>query len=305
MTTKKNEPYAVEDDIDNEKLAEFLGEEGSLSDEQARDMAEKDFAKGFSGDRSSVVVPEQEKPPALADEKQDKQEVDDDTPATVVDDEPKPTDAERLQQRVRSLEGKFGELNSRMQKQVITQTATETKDAGIKTPTPQQVQAAYEDKRKLDDLKEEFPEYYAALEAQSRITMERIKEGMPKFDGFVSREELATMLGKEQQKGREIAKLDRVQPEWETKINTDEFNRWLSLQDDKTIEQFQSDFAVDAIAVLNKYDARQNAATQGTSNPNKTKRLETAIDPTEGRSTTRTTHTAEDDFAAGFQSVRG
>lgn len=302
-----------ERETDPEKLTALLATEGELDEEQAAELAEKDFEGGFAGSDGLSIDP----PKTEEDEPEDNPEPadneDDPEPepapeAKKPEAKPDPKDdvISQLQTQIRSLQGKFGELNSRLQKQAHDQASVATKAQGAKTPTKEEVMEAFQNEQKLQKLKEDFPEYGEALEAQARVIESKIAQKIPDTGGFISKEDFSKALDEVRTEARAYARLDNAHPGWDTTIAKPEFAQWLSSQDDKIKALSDSNDASDAISLLDKYEeynAQQTAESEAKRSKESSKRrLESAVAPT-SRSTVAKPRpmTDEELFEEGFK----
>jgi hypothetical protein len=215
---------------------------------------------------------------------------------------------ERITNRLRNIEGKFGGLKSEvMRLEAAQQAASETRSAGEATPTAAQIQEAVKSGPAMESLRKDFPEFVDAFEEERGRTPQidvdslknELREEFKKETGaYVTREQNQS----EVEKARQMAVLDFHHPDWETTIGTQEYNDWLMSQPEETVALTKSASARDALKVLDSY--RDFTASPPPSlTASSRQRLESAVTPTQGRASPVTPRLTEhDEFLAALNS---
>jgi hypothetical protein len=157
------------------------------------------------------------------------------------------------------------------------------------TPTESQTAAALKSPAKWAKMKEEFPEWSEAFEDFVRENMPAAKEaGQPAFDLDAVKTEIRTDLSKESFE-REFKYVSRKIPNWTQKINTPEFGTWLQSQPPEVKALAESDYALDALELLDHFDKREQPTQQESNDPvtaQRNARLRTAVTARPGKATT-------------------
>lgn len=196
-----------------------------------------------------------------------------------------PTYEDALYARMRKAEGKLGEMNMRVQ------SLTDELKKG---------HADKETKEKLDKLekviskyKEEDPDGQAAMEASSAKAIEELRAEFDK-KGYVSQaqvKELIERQAKEMFSRQQYSVLDKKHKDWQATVRTGDFHRWLSVQSTDLQALADSDYADDAIQLIDRYKAHQEEANEARTQADanlaekaaKQKQLNDAVPPTQGR----------------------
>lgn len=179
-----------------------------------------------------------------------------------------------LQKRLRSAEGRLGDLNSR-----------------VSAPAAPAQQQRLE---KVEKVREELPEVIEAMEQmfQSREATRQAETPKP------------------EQPDVPASILEQEAPDWESKIVSTEFQVWLQSQDpayrDK-VQRTQSEAVM--LAAITKFDVQQSAAAAQTAaaarvTQTRQNRAAAAVTPQGSGRREPSTITLEDAFAAGFSSQR-
>ena len=218
--------------------------------------------------------------------------------------------------RLRNVEGSIGGMKQKLDTFSAAAKTAETK--GAEAPNAQQLQDAAKSSEKLKALKAEFPEWGEALEE----TRDQVLSQIPKFNEVEYKQRISNLekqaknaeqraVNAEQQAvrnaflARQMSRLDATYPEWETTIRSDEYKGWLSKQPQEIQVLTQSENATDALRVLDAYVAHSGSTdlTAQKGRQSNTKRLETAVTPTHGRTQTRSQPKTEHElFLEAFNS---
>lgn len=296
-------------------LEEMLNEEdAALKAEEANAEEDKDFAEGFSGE-----APKEEPKEEIKAEESSEQPVVTEQPK----EEKKPS-YEELETRLRKTEGTLGSINSRLNA-MHKAGSEEAKKQKAKIPNKAIVDEAIEDPEKWKKLTEDFPEWAEGTSQYVDLAVKKVsskiidKEDIEKYvqEHFAEasqslRNELKQELRAEAEaeaqraaeaeaqraaeiKKAEVQKIDKAYPEWNNVAHSDDFLRWLRVQDQDTLKLYESDYATDVIKLLDRYHGKQQKAAVD-------KRLNGNIPATSRSSVTRTPPNTEDeDFEEGFR----
>jgi hypothetical protein len=283
-------------------LEEMLNEEdAALKAEEANAEEDKDFAEGFSGE-----APKEEPKEEIKAEEQ--------PVVTEQSKEEKKPSYEELETRLRKTEGTLGSINSRLNA-MHKAGSEEAKKQKAKIPNKAIVDEAIEDPEKWKKLTEDFPEWAEGTSQYVDLAVKKVsskiidKEDIEKYvqEHFAEasqslRNELKQELRAEAEAQRaaeiekaEVQKIDKAYPEWNNVAHSDDFLRWLRVQDQETLKLYESDYATDVIKLLDRYHGKQQKAAVD-------KRLNGNIPATSRSSVTRTPPNTEDeDFEEGFR----
>lgn len=266
---------------------------GEPAGEPIEQTAEEIFEASFAGD-------EVELPPEVEDEDEDLglgvgPDLELEPEATPAVDTPAVVD-QKLGDRLRKLEGKFGGMNSEMQRMKSSEKSADRQ--GIDRPDSKTIAAAMNDEESYKAMAEEFPEYTALLDAQNVHIDARYSELDSKL----------TKNDEEMQALRESNAEMRVElahPKWQDTAKTDEFKSWLNAQDEETVALAAASNPAAAITLFDKYAESRGdpAAGKGSENPDEINpRLRGAAAPTNGggRAQKVTGPSRQSSFESGF-----
>ena len=290
-------------EIDPTALSALVEEEGAaLDDAEAIAADEAEFAAAFAAESG------REEPKAKA----EKPAVEPAPPEEPVKAEAKPTKEEqpdqvaRLEQRLRAVEGRNGTLISQHKQMTDEIARLKAPEKQEKEPTlAEMMTAAMAGGEKLKNLQEEFPEFAGALSEQSRIFADSVDQRLTAIRAEAGDRVTKTEASRMVAEARQLAQLDIRYPGWEETCASQQFVTWFQQQDGETKGLAASDDAKDAMKLLEKY----NKGLTPVEHPNTIKprdRLSSAIPATSGaRGQVQKQTTEEEEFEAGFRSVRG
>lgn len=156
----------------------------------------------------------------------------------------------KLLANIRSLEGRYGNINSKVNNVLDT---VKAQTSGGTSPTSSEIKSAMMDQAKMDELRGEYPEWAQFIDAQLHNIDQKLNN---KFDEKIN-------SGVDQVKESVMRSyLDTRHKNWKNTINTDGFMGWYNQQDEETRRLADSERAVDAIALLDMFEesARNPAA---------------------------------------------
>lgn len=281
--------------------AQGLGQEEAQVDDRAEEEAA--FAEGFDGEGDEVAPtePENIEPHAGADAGADANIEDPvDIRESVERTEGEP---DRYEQRLRKMEGRWGELNAKFGEvnttleRLLDATKTQTEVAGDVSPSKEQVIEATQSLEKFEALKEDFPEWAEAMEEQSAYLERKIKSEISAPENVVTREEAEALV----QRGISLAVIGMRHPGWESTVGSEDFYGWLNDQKAAVRDLQHSQDPDDVIRLLDLYKGQGRIPAESAESPNR-RRLENAIPPTSGgASPTDRVLTMEEAFRQGFE----
>jgi hypothetical protein len=277
--------------------------ENFMSDnqEQLATEEQEDFEAAFAGE--SVYEEQTNESTPEVDEEQELQDppagsLTDEALAKIVDQVASKVEG-AVSQRLRTVEGHIGNL-----KQTLTQQMTEFSAAaktaekqGADAPSAKQMAGALQSGEKLNQLKEDFPEWAEAIEESMQTVMSHIPApDLERFSQLEAMARTAQMDSKNQAHlARQMARLDILHPDWEQTIQDPRYQSWLREQPRELQVLIESENASDALKVLDAYVAsteQQDLTAQGRQNEN-VRRLSTAVLPTRGRTPSRSAPKSE------------
>jgi hypothetical protein len=289
----------------------LLDEEETKEEEATEEELEAAFTAGYDND--------EEKPEVEEEAGQESEETEESEQTEQTEEQP-PDDP--LLKRVRHLEGKFGTVNSTLNK-LVQLAETQTARQGHEAPTREQIEAATQSNEKFETLKEEFPEWAEAMTEQSASLKADIKADIKDdLDGLVSREDAERMAEAARTQARHYARLDgwfdrsgtrlaaRAEElgtfgSWEEIVADSKFGDWLEGQALETQELADSPNASDAITLLDLYVGFEENTTidpEDEETSQEPKRLKNAIPATKPGARARKKAPSEDDaFKDGFE----
>lgn len=193
-----------------------------------------------------------------------------------------------LEQQVRKTNGKLGELNGKLQEY-------ESKRTQPTQPAP----AGNFDSPELEQWAKDYPELVAIAEAKANAIAEaKLNE---KLSGFQAPDTQA--IKREIYRETQLELMDTLHEGWRDTVNSQDFNLWIAAQPDDMQALFATtERANDLSKVLKGFEAWKKGTS--TRSAKSKQRLEAALTPdgTSGRSTQAPS--AEDEFVAGFRSIR-
>lgn len=273
--------------IDPQVLEDFLKEEMPTDEEMAAD-----FAAGFTGSEAKKEVKQEQ-----VIKQEIKQEVKKEAgPEEKPEEKPDPfslittkldsLDA-NLNKRIRHIEGRFGDLNAKLQSLSKPEKKEPQKHDNSKL---EYVRNEYEEMGLAEAVEEQVKNLESKLADQYGDLPKKVKEEVSEI-----REMLNDTLIEFRHKG------------WKDTIKTDEFASWFESQDQTVQELARSAKLSDAIELLDKFSVTTVKASDSSPagkkpDPKKT-RLEAAAAPeTKGARIPPVVRTEEDDFREGFNS---
>lgn len=192
-----------------------------------------------------------------------------------------------IEDQLRKAHGKIGELNGKLQE-----------IAHPKQPT-QSAPAAPVDDEELAAVERDYPEFAKLAEARARkIAAEMLQGHTPTAQG-PSADDIRAEVGRDLQ----MALMDTLHDGWRDTVNSQDFALWIATQPADIQQRYATtESAKELAGILTSFKTAKDA-TQDRSARNK-QRLEAALTPSGAASKTQHAPSAEDEFAAGFYSVR-
>lgn len=317
-TALEDDSQAVIDDAENEKdFLEGFGTVTAVQEAEEREEKREDSRAALE----AAEKPKEETKAGEADEEAQEQA-----------EEPDALDQleNRLSTRMRNLEGHLGGLKSQLQ-QMMTSAKADVTDEGTAAPTKAQIAEASQDREKLDELRDLYPEWADALDQEVSLLEGRLAGKVQQVDTNALREYAQQTAAQAAQEARQLGRLDAMAErrfeagkwptaDWETTLGTDEWASWLESQDEETQNLAFSPKASESVKLMDKYYAHVMAAQkkeqelqaqqekeqqQEKKEQEKRTRLASAVAPTRGAATRQAGPSEEDDFLAGFNEVAG
>ena len=303
------------DNINPDTLDKIIDSEDPADESDLENLFSSGFETVRGGEEKKEAPKVEEAQEAKPDDKVDDKP--DDKPGEKPDEklevpESEKTDREKkLEERLRSMEGKYGTLNSKFisldqkYKDLAESSRKEAKSEGVKTPTKEELKAALEDEQRLEKLKDDFPEYFDALEAQKRLFKAEIDQvlGQQSSEKETLKTELEAVRKElaDEKRARQAEIVDEKHPGWQNVVASQNFKDWLNNQDDVTRELYESEYGRDVVKLLDKFQKESPAKKQ----EQQKQRLESNITPaTRSPASRPAVESEEDAFSAGFRSVR-
>ena len=299
---------AGKDDIDPNALQSVISEAGEDDEEN-----QSDFDAEFGGgdqvvkdlNTGDAATGKEEKPATTGDEKAGEVEVE--TGAESVKEketakapDPKPTEMDILKSHIRKLEGKFGNVNQQLE--LIKKAGQQVDDKGGDSPSMAKIRAAMKagkDSNEMSALRENYADWADAIDEQGIAIGAHVLEQIPNRADIV-------------QEARQLAVLDLKHEGWEDTINTAEFAGWLKDQTPENRALIDSSSGKDAVTLLDLYVESNKPAPTPTPNEGedlrqvekkkKSTRLESAVQPTGGKTNRPTSDTEQQEFDKAFSS---
>lgn len=280
------------------------------ADEEADDADEEEalaaMEAGFTGTEPPAAADKKDedgKTETGADDADEETETDDaadapaDAPAAAKEPAPKPTPE---QERIRKLEGHLGALNAQMREMAEKLATRQTATTGADAPSAKQLADAKANADKLAELREQFPEWYEALDV---IVKQQVNaDQVTAIAGQQSQAAAAKVL--------EQVRLEIAHPDWNKVVESKELLDWYKTQDEKTQALFKSDKAADVVAGLDAYkkhvETASRAATRAAQREASKRRLDNAIPATAGGDPNRNSRVPSEEEAMieGFNRVK-
>lgn len=202
--------------------------------------------------------------------------------------------------RVSALQRKINELESQLAGGYVP-AASQAAPSGD-TPTAQQVRDAMQTPEQWASFSEEYPEVAKAVDARIQVQFNQIQRDLYPLREDAQRR---AQVEAEQFKRSQYGALEQAYPQWRQTINTPEFQSWYQTQPASIQSLVESDYADDAIALLNFYSSAKGApATSGRIHDiqaQRQRRLEQSVE-TRGRQGAERP-LAEDDFSSAFRAA--
>jgi hypothetical protein len=178
----------------------------------------------------------------------------------------------QVTQRLRNAEGHIGGLGSQIKQQVSAAQSVASK--GGEAPSVTQIRAANADPEAMRSLKNDYPEFAAAMESALNERLQQIErrlEGQPSVMPSVSPQDI--------QRLRAEFAVEVRHPGWQDRVQTPEFVGWLQRQPRELQMLAASESPQDAIRLLDLHDTATRTSTN-----QRTQRLSAAAAIPSGRS---------------------
>ena len=271
-----------------------------MDQEEQIKQAEDDFLSGFNDVRNSdepvSPEPKKEAEPESQSVAKESQEVEKQEPeqlpviAGLTESEIKNLFArvsklDELEAQVRKANGKIGELNGKLQEFSTKPQAQPTQSAP----------AAKFDDESLSQWANDYPELVAIAEKRALEIAEEKFKAIQVPDPQAIKSEIY--------RETQLELMDTLHEGWREKIASEDFNLWINAQPDNVRQVFQTtERAKDLSGILTGFEGwKKNAVDRGAKNK---QRLEAALTPDGAPSRGPKAPSDEDEFIAGFRSIR-
>lgn len=280
-----------------------------MSQEQI-ETNDAEFLAGFDAVRASDEQrsPEVEEKPAAVEDQPEKQEEPEQTEAQQeADAEERPVLAgltesqikallersakvDAIEEQLRKAHGAIGELKGRI-KEFSTSAPTHAEKAA---PAPQKIEDPT-----IAQYAEDFPEFVALADARAR---QIAAELMQQQSASQPQQQAADPV--EFNRNIQLALMDTLHDGWRDTVQSQDFALWIATQPDDVRQKYEpTESARELGGILSGFDAwKKSAANRGAKSK---ERLEQALTPDGAPSRVRHAPSAEDDFVAGFNAIRG
>jgi len=199
--------------------------------------------------------------------------------------------------RVSALQRKINELESQLGRQISAAAAP------TEAPSAQEIKDAMQTPESWASFSEEYPEVAKAVDGRIAGEIARLEQALNPLREDVQRRH---QIEAKQFEQSQYAAVERAHPQWRKTINTPEFSEWLQRQPVSIQTLVESDYADDAIALLDFFTGsrERGAPVQGRVSEiqaARQRRLEQSIETPSRRGAQRPL--AEDDFSSAFKAA--
>lgn len=166
----------------------------------------------------------------------------------------------QFETRLKQTERRVGSIQN--EASIVKKAADEVTQKASEAPTPEQVADAEKNKEEWEELKEDYPEWANAIEVKLSAQRTEFQESLPKIETKFNND-VAGLSTKIEELTATIEKnlISAQHPGWQDTINTQEYNTWITGQPAEMQALTTSNFAKDAIKVLDAFGGRQSQRT--------------------------------------------
>lgn len=190
-----------------------------------------------------------------------------------------------IEEQLRKAHGKIGELNGTLQEIKTRQSQ----------PTPKEAPAVAPEV--VSDFERDFPEFATFAEAKARRIAEEMLQNTPPA---VPAEDIRSQLQQEMQLGI----MDAIYPDWRETVSTQDFNLWIATQPPEVQQTYANTWNANELGgIVSGFKNWQQTANARAAKSKQ--RLEAALTPDSTASKVVHAPSSQDEFLAGFNSVRG
>lgn len=275
-----------------------------LDQQEQQQQDEAAFAAGFESVRNAPddfgqseaqpeKEPEQKEPEAKEADKAPEQKDDEPVIAGLTESQIKTlleraSRVDAIEDQLRKAHGKIGELNGKLQE-----------FASHKAQPTQSAPAAPIDDAELAAVERDYPEFAKLAEARARkIAAEMLQGHTPAAQG-PSAEEIRAEVSRDMQ----MLLMDTLHDGWRDTVQSQDFSLWIATQPTDVQQRYATTESAKELAGILSAFKTAKESVQDRSARNK-QRLEAALTPSGAATKTQHAPSAEDEFAAGFYSVR-
>lgn len=193
-----------------------------------------------------------------------------------------------IEDQLRKAHGKIGELNGKLQD-----------FASHKTQPTQTAPAAAVDDEELAAVERDYPEFAKLAEARARKIAAEMLQGQTPTAAGPSPDEIRAEVNRDMQ----MVLMDTLHDGWRDTVQSQDFSLWIATQPQDVQQRYATtESAKELAGILGAFKTTRESQ-QDRSARNR-QRLEAALTPSGTASKTQHAPSAEDEFAAGFYSVR-
>lgn len=260
MTTEEIETTEQETEIDADKAAEeeqaYRKEmEAELWNEDESATPDKETEKEEETPVETKTKTETEKVETKPEEEPEEKETPD--PMKGIKDT-----LDNINLRLKQNESRVGSLINELKNPTQTK-----KDTEVESPSKEQIKESIKSEEAWEELKEDFPEWAEAIEGKLAANNAKITGELSKLQGLEDlKKELSSF-----KEGFDFEIEKRLvgfyHPGWDETVKTEEFNNWLKEQPEEIKSKVNSNYAKDAIKVLDGFKDYKESSTKETDKP--------------------------------------
>jgi hypothetical protein len=168
-----------------------------------------------------------------------------------------------IETRVKQTESRIGAVTNK-----LSAAERQAQQEAEKEPAPsqEQIEAAAKSDEEWEELKRDFPEWAGALDSRMNARFDAFKKDILAQAGAgkdmsAELEALRTSLESTPTAGMQMALVDFFAPDWKKTVKSEDYQAWLKLQSAEVVAKTQSDYAKDALDVLDAF-AREKGETK-------------------------------------------
>jgi hypothetical protein len=186
------------------------------------------------------------------------------------------TNMDTMAARLKQAESRIGAMQNKL---FAAEKAAQEKTSA---PTKEEIEKAAAEKESWEELKEEHPEWAEAVDvrfAKTRTEFEERQRALEQSHLLATEQFEAKITSMKDEVGEAVEKtmLTFKHPDWETTIESSEYQEWIKAQPEKMQQKTFSNFAKDAIIVLDEFSKTKTNKTPVEIAAERKKRLEESV----------------------------